>query len=171
MGVLDGWRLCPRCGEAIAPADGRAECRACGFVAYANAAPTACALCLDERGRLLLGRRTHEPYRGLWDVPGGFLGEYEDPLDGLRRELREETGLEVEPDEFVGAWIDRYGPGERDRATLNMYWTARVVGGEPQAGDDVSELGWFELGDLPDPDELAFSTVGDVLAALRKQQS
>ena len=171
MSVLDGWRLCPRCGAELARGDERVECSACGFVAYANAAATACAICLDERGRLLLGRRAHEPYRGLWDIPGGFLAEYEHPLDCLRRELREETGLDVEPDEFVGAWIDRYGPGERDRATLNLYWTARVVGGEARAEDDVSELGWFELDDLPGPGELAFSTVADVLAAFREQQS
>jgi ADP-ribose pyrophosphatase YjhB (NUDIX family) len=171
VSVLDGWRLCPRCGAELTRGEERVDCGACGFVAYANAAATTCALCLDDEGRLLLGRRAHEPYRGRWDIPGGFLGEYEHPLDCLRRELREETGLEVEPEEFVGAWIDRYGPGERERATLNLYWTARIVGGEPRARDDVSELGWFDLDELPGPDELAFSTVGEVLAAFRKQQS
>ena len=45
----------------------------------------------------------------MWDVPGGFLEEGEHPLDGLRRELREETGLEVEPVRFVGVWMDVYG--------------------------------------------------------------
>jgi 8-oxo-dGTP diphosphatase len=171
VSVLDGWRLCPRCGSELEHGDGRAECSTCGFVAYANPAPTACALCLDSEGRLLLGRRAHEPYQGRWDVPGGFVEEDEHPLDCLRRELREETGLEVEPGEFVGVWLDRYGPGERDRVTLNLYWTARVVGGEAQAADDVAELRWFALDELPGPDELAFSTVGAVLGAFREQQT
>ena len=112
MSVLDGWRICPRCGAQLARGEGRVECAACGFVTYANPAPTACALCVDDRGRLLLGRRADEPFRGLWDIPGGFLDEDEHPLDCLRRELREESGFEVEPGEFVGAWMDRYGPRE-----------------------------------------------------------
>jgi len=170
VSVLDGWRICPRCGTELAHADGRVDCAACGFVMYANPAPTACALLQDERGRLLLGRRAYEPYQGRWDIPGGFLEEHEHPLDCLVRELREETGLEVEPGEFVGAWIERYGPGEDEPATLNLYWTARVVGGEAKAADDVSELRWFELDELPGPEELAFRTVVDVLAGFRNQQ-
>ena len=165
MGVLDRWRFCPRCGEAIAPADGRAECAACGFVAYANAAPTACALVTDAAGRLLLARRAIEPYRGRWDIPGGFLEEGEHPLDAVRRELREETGLEIEPKEFFGAWLDRYGDEPDAQWTLNLFWRADVVGGDEAPADDVSELGWFGRDELPGPDELAFTTVGDVLRA------
>ena len=170
MSVLDGWRLCPRCGSELAHEGRRVHCGACDFVAYANPAPAASALCLDAEGRLLLARRAHEPYRGRWDIPGGFLEEDEHPLDCLRRELHEETGLEVEPTEFVGVWIDRYGPGDRDRVTLNLYWTARAVGGQARAADDVIELRWFPLDELPPSDELAFTTVGDVLAAVREQQ-
>ena len=138
---------------------------------YANPAPTACALLLDEQGRLLLGRRAHEPYQGRWDIPGGFLEEDEHPLDCLRRELREETGLEVEPSNFFGIWMDRYSEDESGPWTLNLYWQARVLGGEPQAADDVSELRWFGPDELPEPEELAFRTVADVLAAFRDQQA
>ena len=49
-----------------------------------------------------------EPRQGYWDLPGGFLEEGEEPLDGLRREFREETGLEVEPVEWLGAFVDPY---------------------------------------------------------------
>ena len=167
MSVLDGWRSCPRCRSDLERADGRVGCPECGFVAYANPAPTACAICLDGGGRVLLGRRADEPYRGRWDILGGFLEEDEHPLDCLRRELREETGLDVEPGEFVGAWMDRYGPDEDEPVTLNLYWTARVAGGEAKAADDVSELRWFALDELPGPEELAFRTVVDVLAAFR----
>ena len=83
--------------------DERLECASCGLVVYANPAPAACALVEDDDGRILLTRRAWEPYAGMWDVPGGFLGEREHPLDALRRELLEETGLAVEPTEWYGA--------------------------------------------------------------------
>jgi 8-oxo-dGTP diphosphatase len=107
----------------------------------------------------------------LWDIPGGFLDEGEDPLDGLRRELKEETGLDVEPERFLGIWIDRYGGDSTAESTLNLYWTALVVGGEAVPADDVSELRWFNRDELPAPDELAFENVPLVLAAWRDEHS
>ena len=164
MSVLDGWKFCPRCSAPVRRAAGRAECDACGFVAYANSAPTASAVLVDERGRVLLARRAVEPELGKWDLPGGFLEEGEEPLAGLRRELREETGLDVEPLSFLGAWVDRYGDGEGAISTLNLYWLARAAG-EPRAADDVAEFRWFGAGDLP---ELAFRVNALVLEAWQR---
>jgi ADP-ribose pyrophosphatase YjhB (NUDIX family) len=170
MGELDGWRLCPRCGAELGGDAARLACDACGFIVYASSKPTAGALCVDN-GRVLLARRAHPPFEGFWDIPGGFLDEGEDPLDGLRRELREETGLEVEPQRFLGIWIDRYGGDSTADATLNLYWTARVVGGDAEPADDVSELRWFNRDELPAPDELAFENVPLVLAVWRDEHS
>ena len=85
----------------------------------------------------------YEPDAGLWDLLGGFLEEGEDPLAGLRRELLEETGVEIEPDGFLGTFIDTYGDGPTATYVLNLAWRARIVGGEPAPADDVSELRWF----------------------------
>lgn len=163
MGRLVGWNHCPRCAAPLENDGARARCGACGFVAYAHSDPTACALVFDEAGRVLLARRAREPDRGKWDVPGGFVEEGEDPLAALRRELLEETSLEIEPGDFVGAWADRYGDEDDAPSTLNLYWTARIVSGEPHAADDVSELTWFPLDELPPEDELAFRNVAEAL--------
>ena len=164
MSVLDGWKFCPRCAAPVRRTTGRAECDACGFVAYANSAPTASAVLVDEQGRVLLGRRAVEPELGKWDLPGGFLEEGEEPLAGLRRELREETGLDVEPLSFLGAWVDRYGEEEGAISTLNLYWLARADG-DPHAADDVAELRWFAADELP---ELAFRVNALVLEAWQR---
>ncbi|HUK93998.1 MAG TPA: NUDIX domain-containing protein [Gaiellaceae bacterium] len=168
MGELTGWRWCPRCREQLDGDELRVVCPACGFVCYASSKATAGALVVDERGRVLLARRAFDPFKGYWDIPGGFLEEGEHPLDGLRRELREETGLEVEPLDFLGVWIDSYGGDSTAEATLNLYWTARATGGEARPADDVSELGWFGEDELPQPSELAFENVPQVLAAWRE---
>ena len=141
------------------------RCPDCGLVVYARPAPAICALVVDEDGRVLLGRRARDPAAGRWDILGGFMDEFEQPLDTLRRELREETGLEVEPVRFVGAVSDRYG--EHGNATLNLCWTARVVSGEPQPADDVYELRWFAADELPPVDELAFPNTSSLLALWR----
>jgi ADP-ribose pyrophosphatase YjhB (NUDIX family) len=170
MGVLHGWRWCPRCRAELEVDGGKAGCTECGLTHYAHSAPTASALPEDGEGRVLLARRAVEPEKGKWDIVGGFLEEGEDPLEGLRREVREETGLEAEPLDFLVATVDRYGDGDDAPHTLNLVWTARVSGGEPEPADDVSELRWFGRDELPPPEECAFEHLTDVLAAWRDQQ-
>lgn len=169
MSLLHGWRWCPRCRAGLDVAGGVAACDACGARYYANSAPTASGLCVDDDRRVLLARRAVEPFRGRWDLPGGFLEEGEHPLDGLRRELREETGLGIEPLRFLGTWMDAYGTGPEAVATLNLVWVVRATGGEPRAADDVDELAWFDRDSLPSGDGLAFATLGDVLRAWKEQ--
>jgi ADP-ribose pyrophosphatase YjhB (NUDIX family) len=120
---------------------------------------------------VLLSLRAAEPNAGKWDLPGGYLEEGEHPLDGLRRELREETSLEIEPCELLGIWMDWYGDGPGANATLNLYWTARVTSGEPVAADDVAELHWFAPAELPRPEEIAFRNTVEVLEAWRTLRS
>ena len=157
MGLLDEWHFCPRCGSGVEPADGHAECAACGFIVYANPAPAVCALCTDGTGRIMLTRRRWEPFAGMWDLPGGFLHEDEHPLVGLRRELAEETGLEAEPVEWFGAFMKPYGDGPGARWVLNLVWRTQVVGGEERAADDVSEIRWFSRAELPPLEEIALA--------------
>ena len=167
MGVLHAWRWCPRCRSELRSGDGRVDCPACGFVGYANSQPTASAVVRAGDGRILLARRAGPPEEGKWDLPGGFLEEGEHPLDTLVRELREETGLEVEPLELVAVEMDVYGAGDDAPATLNLYWTARVVSGDPEPADDVSELRWFAPRELPPDEGLAFDVNARVLERFR----
>jgi 8-oxo-dGTP diphosphatase len=160
MGALDGWRFCPICGEAIEKRIDHVECRACGYVGYANAVPGAEAVCFDRDGRVLLGRRANDPGAGLWDLPGGFLQENELPVDALRREVREETGLELELRDFLGHWLEPYA----GRIVLCLAWTA-LASGDARAADDLVEVRWFEPDVLPSPPELAFTHYPAVLAA------
>jgi ADP-ribose pyrophosphatase YjhB (NUDIX family) len=171
MGSLNGWTFCPRCRARLEREPRRVECPDCGFVAYANPSPTACAVCVDDERRILLVRRAGEVFHRYWDLPGGFVDEDEHPLDTIRRELEEETGLEVEPLEFLGVWMDRYSEDESGESTLNLYWRARVLGGEPRPADDVSELRWFAPNELPPPDEVAFRNVREVLALFRDEHA
>jgi len=67
-------------------------------------------------------------------------------------------------------WMDVYGDAPDAVATLNIYWNVGFDEGEPVPADDVSELRWFDANELPGADELAFTTLGDALAAWRAEQ-
>lgn len=158
---LAEWRTCPRCGSALDHAERSVRCPACGLEEYANPAPTASALIRDAAGRVLLARRAAEPGSGLWDLVGGFLEEGEEPLDALRREVREETGLHVEPGEFLCGIPDRYG--DDWTWTVNLYWEGSLAPGEPSPADDVAELVWFAADALPPRDQFAFANTVELL--------
>jgi ADP-ribose pyrophosphatase YjhB (NUDIX family) len=168
VAILDGWRFCPRCGGELLEGDGHLRCAGCAERYWANSVPGAQAVIVRD-GRVLLGRRREEPGAGLWDLPGGFLEEGEDAVGALRREVLEETGLAVEPLEFLGTWNERYW----NRTVLCLTWLARVTGGDERPGDDLVELRWFDPGGRPRDGELAFATFEEILSlwAAREQHA
>jgi mutator protein MutT len=165
------WRHCPRCAadlERRVPAgddEERLVCPSCGLVLYENPAPTAGAIVNDRDGRIMLVRRAIEPFKGKWDVPGGFIKPGEDGDDAVRRELAEELGVEVLVGAAAEVIADTYGADAVP--TLNIFYLARVVRGEPAPADDVAEIAWFAADELPPASEIAFPCVRQVLARRR----
>lgn len=120
---------------------------------WQNPKPTASALITrrlhaDGPVEVLLVRRALPPRQDAWDCPGGFIDPDEHPEDALRREMREELGVEVRIDGLVGIFVDRYGDNE---STLNIYYAATVSGGDLRPGSDVADAVWFPLDRLPEP--------------------
>jgi len=152
--VLDGWRFCPRCAGKLTWSADHFESAGCGAWDWANALPGVQGLLVRD-GRVLLARRAHEPRKGWWDLPGGFLGETETPEDGLRREFLEETGIAVDPVEIMRIDIEPYG----HRHVFSVTYVVTGAG-EPVPADDVAELRWFAPDELP---EMAFPGQNDVL--------
>jgi ADP-ribose pyrophosphatase YjhB (NUDIX family) len=101
-----------------------------------------------QDGRVLIAVRGIEPEKGKFDVPGGFLLPGEHPLDGLRREMAEELGVEIEIefDDFVQAIPHQYG--DEGDWVLSLGFAARIVGGTPRPADDVADLRWVTLEEL-----------------------
>ncbi|MER3396292.1 MAG: NUDIX hydrolase [Acidimicrobiia bacterium] len=166
MSRLAAWNWCPICKEklrrAIPEGDDRERlcCTACGLIIYDNPAPCACAVVVRDE-KVLLTRRAVEPALGLWDLPGGYIEIGETPEETLKRELLEETGLEVRIAGFIGFFVDTYGDGGSD--TLNISYECAVVAGLESPGSDVAELGWFLPDALPAPHQLAFRNTREAL--------
>jgi ADP-ribose pyrophosphatase YjhB (NUDIX family) len=99
----------------------------------------------DEANRILLGKRNKDPQRGSWVIPGGKIHAFESIAEAAARELREETGLDVEVDGQFRVYEIINPPNEH---RIVIYSWGRVVGGEAKASDDISELRFFELDEL-----------------------
>ena len=103
------------------------------------------AIITDDTGRLLLIQRGHEPEEGRWSLPGGRVRPGESDPEAVAREVREETGLHVEPGRLVGA-VERPAPGG---AVFDIYdYAASVSGGRLVAGDDAADARWVDPGDI-----------------------
>ena len=103
---------------------------------------TAGALIIDEQGRLLLLEHVFRPDGG-WGIPGGFLNKGEQPEAGLRRELREEIGIEVANVKMLFART-LSGPKQ-----IEIYFRASAIGRPEPCSFEIKSAGWFSLDKLP----------------------
>lgn len=164
------FNFCPNCGAKLdltGDMFAAQACSRCGRTHYHNSKPCAGALIVQD-GRVLLVKRGVEPFKGYWDIPGGFLEAGEHPLDGMLREVREELGLEVRVKQLLGVYVDRYAiENGNEIFTLNHYYIVEPVSSELRAADDVSEFRWFALNELTE--QMAFEHEQVVLDDLRKK--
>ena len=102
------------------------------------------AVIVDE-GRVLLVRRGTEPLQGEWSLPGGLLEVGESLMAGVVREVREETGLTVEPVELIELLDRIHREGERVRYHYVIAdYLCRVVSGALEAATDADAVRWVE---------------------------
>ena len=147
--ALQGLRFCPRCGaEATIRYPRSLTCPTCGYGAYYNPKPVACAIPLTPDGRIVLLRRAFDPGRGLWTFPGGFVDLGESVEDAAHREVEEELRIGVE----LGALVGVYSRAD-DAVALIVY--AATALDAPQITAESTEVRAFAPDALP-WDELAF---------------
>ena len=148
---------CQSCGGGLSEKDvegrRRPHCPACGFVVFLDPKVAAVVLVKVE-GKLVLIKRGIEPAMGRWAFPSGYVDRGEVVEAAAAREVREETGLEVEVGRLVGVYSR---PGE---AVILVVYEAERVGGTLHAGADAAEIGLFSLDDLP---PLPFPHDSDIL--------
>lgn len=144
------WRgpHCTSCGADTGdPAlERHRTCPPCGHVDHANPAP-AVGIAIVGEGKVLLARRGRAPKEGQWDLVGGFIEPGEDGEAAIRREVKEETGLDVPHVGLMTTAPGTYG----GMPTFNLLFLGQAPSPLPlpEGRDDVAELRWFPLTGLP----------------------
>jgi len=145
-------RFCIACGSPCIDVNQGGHsyraCGTCGRVHWRTPSPTVSVLVVDGE-RLLLCLREERMFRGgKWCIPGGYMEFDEDFLTAGRREVREETGLDVKIRSILSVASNFYVP---DMASLNIILLAEPRGGILEARDETQEVRWHALGaQLPD---------------------
>ena len=156
-----GADFCLRCGGELSTGvlkEGEPEryfCRACGYVHYLDPKLAACGL-IVIRSRILLGKRSIDPAKGQWVLPGGFVDRGEVVEQAMEREVREETGLIVRAAGMLGLYSY-----PQETVAVAVY-LGEVVRGEPVAGDETEAVRLFGPDEIP-WDLLAFPSTRDAL--------
>ena len=156
--ALEDVRFCPRCGaEATVSFPRSISCATCGYAAFYNPKPVACAVLTGPSNpgvasgvapgvgpgpAVVLMRRATEPSKGLWTMPGGYVDLGETPEAAAAREIREEVGVEARVGGLVGVYSD---PGEH---TVTIVYAATTEG-TPRVTEEALEVRAFDPADIP----------------------
>ena len=156
------FHFCPRCGRpGKPPAAGQPlACTQCGFTFFFGAAIATATFIRREDGRVIFLRRAKDPAKGKLAPPGGFVDIGERAEDALRREIREEVGLEVRTPEFLCSFPNLYPFLGVDYPVLDFFFTAEAVESTTACAlDEAESICWLEPTREVRLEDLAFPSV------------
>lgn len=129
MHPLEIFHFCPKCGseQFAVSSSASKKCFDCGFEFYKSPAPGVAAIIFDRNNRMLVLRRAKEPACGTLDLPGGFVEIGETAEEAVVREVKEETGLEINIEEYLFSLPNHYIYSAMEVAPLDFFFLCRVV--------------------------------------------
>ena len=114
---------------------------------YKNPIPTVDAI-IQNSSSILLVKRSKDPYKNQFALPGGFVNEGEIIEEAIKREVYEETSLEVHPIDILGVYSD---PKRDPRGhMMTVVFIVLIIRGNPSAGDDAKEISWIPIEKIND---------------------
>lgn len=169
---LEIFKYCPVCGSEHFEVHNfkSKKCRDCGFTYYANPCSATAAFIVNDRDEMLVVRRAKEPAKGTLDLPGGFVDMGETVEEGMIREIKEETGLDVTNIEYLFSSPNVYVYSGMGVHTLDMDYLVRVHGSVPaiKAADDAAEALWIPIAQV-NPAEFGLTSIRNAVIRFLKE--
>ena len=163
---------CPRCGSRQPVPTGPGHpfrCVGCGFTYFFNAASAVAAVLRREDGQVLFIRRARDPAQGALGLPGGFVDPGESAEEALRREVREEVGLEIGPLHYLSSHPNTYPYAGVRYPTLDLFYEAVPIAPQGAAPlDAVDAIVWDDPLTV-DLERIAFESMRRALVAYRNR--
>jgi 8-oxo-dGTP diphosphatase len=161
------YQYCPCCGTGFIRQGlhgrERLVCPACQFIFWQNPVVGVAVIVLQDNC-VVLARRARGVYKGAWCIPCGYVEYDEDVRQAAQREFQEETGLLVEVGAVYAVHSNFHNPASH---SVGIWFRGTVLGGTLRPDDDVDQVAYIPLQDLPD--NLAFPTDRLVLAQLQRE--
>jgi ADP-ribose pyrophosphatase YjhB (NUDIX family) len=147
-------KYCPMCaaelGTRLEGGRDRVACPSCSYLFFGDFS-IGCGGVVIRDGKALLIRRGHEPGRGWWQIPGGYV-EYDEVItDAVAREVQEEAGVRAKVIDVLGIRHSVGGAGSIGGPSSNVYVMFRLepLGGEPICdGNEVTGAGYFSMEEI-----------------------
>ncbi|MFR9166061.1 MAG: NUDIX hydrolase [Dysgonomonas sp.] len=161
MHPLSQFRYCPKCGSDRFVENNfkSKKCLSCGFVYYFNSCGATVAIIINKENELLVATRASDPAKGTFDLPGGFVDMYETAEEGVMREVKEETGLDVSRVEYLFSLPNIYVYSGFEVHTIDLFFLCHVGDtSKLDAEDDVAKLQFIKLEDI-DPEQFGLNSV------------
>lgn len=155
------FKFCPKCGseEFNVNNEDSKKCSKCGFVYYFNSAAAIVAVIENSKGEVLVARRAKDPAKGTLDLPGGFAGRHETIEETVRREILEETRLEIDSLKYIFSIPNIYEYSGFEVHTMDMFFECKIDDfSNIKAQDDVLELIFIPKQDL-NPDDFGLTSI------------
>ena len=147
-------KYCPMCaaelGTRLEGGRDRVACPSCSYLFFGDFS-IGCGGVVIRDGKALLIRRGHEPGRGWWQIPGGYVELDEVITDAVAREVQEEAGVRAKVIDVLGIRHSVGGAGSIGGPSSNVYVMFRLepLGGEPVCdGNEVTGAGYFSMEEI-----------------------
>ncbi|NLZ95501.1 MAG: NUDIX domain-containing protein [Bacteroidales bacterium] len=158
---LSLFKFCPKCGskEFNINNEESKKCDQCGFIYYFNSAAAIVAVIENSKNEVLVSRRAHDPAKGTLDLPGGFASMHETIEETVRREILEETRLEIDSLNFMFSLPNIYKYSGFEVHTMDMFFECKIDDfSNIKAQDDVLELIFIPKKDL-NPNDFGLASI------------
>ena len=163
---LEKFHFCPICGSPHFEVNNfkSKKCQDCGFTYYANPCSATAAFIVNDNDEMLVVRRAKEPAKGTLDLPGGFVDMGETVEEGMHREIKEETGLDVKDIQYLFSSPNIYQYSGIGVHTLDMYFLVPLHGDPAvfkaivHAADDADEALWIPISQV-NPDDFGLTSI------------
>jgi mutator protein MutT len=167
---LSQFKFCPKCGsdKFIENNIKSKKCENCGFVYYFNSCAATVAVIINENKELLVATRAYEPAKGTLDLPGGFVDLHETGEEAVSREVKEETGLDVDGIQYLFSVPNIYIYSGFEVHTLDLVYLCKVKDTHIlKAEDDVAKLEFIKISEL-NADLFGLLSIKEVIKKIQK---